>query len=238
MYLAVLVELQAISEALGQAAITALLGALSTKLNALFARIESQTQVTAGKTARRDEVVDDMIDATLEVAGLLRAHAHAQGLTVLAATADITLTSFRRMRMVERPTLGQRIHDAALPLAVALTPLGATADMLPDLLAKIMAARAIINEPRTTIVEKSVATVQVAQLCTEIDELLEHQVDGVMFPLRKTHSELYDRYSAARAVVGLPGRPDAAPAVEPSAPPGTATPTTVSVSPPALQAAA
>ena len=88
--------------------------------------------------------------------------------------------------------------------------------MLTNLQAKIAAARAIINEPRTTIVEKSVATQNVAQLCTEIDGLLEHQVDGVTFPLRKTHPELYNRYTAARAVARRPSRRDAEPAAAPS----------------------
>ena len=223
MYLAVQVALQAAADAVGIAGLTALLDVLKTKLDALFELTETQTQTTAGKTARRDEVVDDMAAATLEVAGLLRAHAHAHGLVELAATAAITPSSFVRMRMVERPVHGQRIHDAALPHAVALAPLGAAVDMLPDLQAKIDAARAIINEPRTTIVKKAVATRDVAALCAEIDALLEHQVDGVMFPLRRTQPALHARYVAARDLVGLPSRHAAEPAPDPSAPPDTAT---------------
>lgn len=200
MYLAVKRELQAIHNAVGIAGIAPLLDVFNAKLEEVYDLHQIQTDVTPPKTTTRNDALDAMVDLAIAVAGPLGAYAHQQGLHDVETVADVTPHSFREQRLVERPTLAQKIHDAALPLLVALTPLGLTEQMLTDLQAKIDAARAILNEPRTTIVSRREATEDLAELFVAIDLLLEKQIDRVLAPLRLTHADLHSRYFAARQV--------------------------------------
>ena len=198
MYLAVKVELQAIVNAVGIAGLSALLDVFKAKVGELFELYEVQTEVTPPKTATRNDALDDMVVAAIAVAGPLAAHAHQQGLHEAEAVADVDAKTFRRLRIVERPSRAQKIHDAALPLLVALTPLGVGERMLTNLQEQIDAAKALLNEPRTTIVGKKKATEDLAELFAAIDELLEKQIDRVMAPLEASHPDLHDRYFKAR----------------------------------------
>jgi len=49
---------------------------LSTKLSELRTLAGTQTQPTEGQTASRDQMLDRLIDTTLEIAGAVGAHAH------------------------------------------------------------------------------------------------------------------------------------------------------------------
>ena len=200
MYLATQRELQAISNAVGIAGLIPLLDVFDAKVEEVYSLHQIQTDLTPPKTTTRNQVLDAMVDIAVAVAGPLGAHAHQQGLHEAEAVADVTAHSFRELRLVERPTLAQKIHDAALPLLVALTPFGLTEQMLTELQAKIDAARGILNEPRTTIISRREATKDLAELFVAIDLLLEKQIDRVLAPLRLSHADLHGRYLAARQV--------------------------------------
>ena len=206
MYLATQVELQAIVQAGGQPGLAAALDVLSARLADGFRLHEIQTQTLPPRTAARDDVLDAMIALALAVAGPLAAHAHAHGLHEVEAVADVTPRSFRRPRLVERPTVAQRIHDAARPLLAVLQPFGITAPMLAALQAKIDAAKAILHEPRTIIIDKHKATTDLAALFRTIDALLERRIDRLLAPLALTHPGLHARYFSARK---MPRRPRA-----------------------------
>jgi hypothetical protein len=235
MYLAVKRELQAIVSSVGIAGLSALLDVLIAKIGEIDDLHAIQTKDIKAETATRNDALDDMIVVAVAVAGPLAAHAHQQGLHAVEAVADVDARFFQRQRIVERPTFAQKIHDAAVPLVVALTPLGVTEAMLGDLQEKIDAAKALLNEPRTTIIDRVEATKDLAKLFAAIDELLEKQIDRVMAPVELTHPDLYERYVDARKV----RRHDSSDTGEPEAPaaaaPGTVT---VAAPPPADKAAA
>ena len=204
MYAAVVTALQAFSDSLGIAGLPAKLQLLIAKIALIYDLAVIQTKGTRGRTAQRDELSQGMIDLALDVASAVGAHAVEQQLTELAKSVEVSAATFRRMRIVHRPILAQQIHDAALPIIEDLAPYKITAQTLADLQARIGLVKAALDDPRSLIRSKTAATAQLVEAFREADALLEGQIDRLMFPVRKTHPELYADYQLARQVWDAP----------------------------------
>jgi hypothetical protein len=200
MYAAVVTALQAAPESLGVAALPARRQRLEDIIARIYHLAQIQKQTTRGKTARRDELSESMIDLVLDVASAVAAYAAEHRLTELAKTVEVSGTTFRRMRLPHRPVLAQQIHDQAESLLAELAAYNVTAEMLADLQARIGLLKAWLDQPRSMIRAKSAATAQLATAFREAHALLEGQIDRLVFPLRKTHPEFYADYQQARAI--------------------------------------
>ena len=113
--------LKTTTETSGIAGLPAKLTTLTTKLAELRTLAGTQTQPTAGQTASRDQTLANLIDTALEIAGVLGAYAHEHTLRDLSALVDVQRSDFDAVRLIQRPLLAQRVHDAA---AGALPSLG------------------------------------------------------------------------------------------------------------------
>ena len=205
MYHAVLALLQATDETGGIPGVPAQLSTLAARLAELDTLAATQLRLTAGKTARRDELLADMIETALDVANAVATHADAQKLTELARAVAVTPSAFARLRLLHRPWLAQQVHAAAQGVLPELATYGVTAATLAALQAKIESAKAGLDQPRSTIVEKSAATAQMLAVFREIDAQLEGQIDRLVFPLRKTSPKFHARYQVARQIAARPG---------------------------------
>ena len=203
MYVAVLATLREASPAL--ATLPARLQLLESKVAQIYELAGLQQQKTEGRTARRDEVLRDMIDLTLDVAGAVLAHAGEHGLTELTQTlSGATPGRFKRLRIPQRPIVAQQILETAGPVVAELAPYGVTAATLADLQARIELAKTWLDQPRDLIRAKAAATAQLAEVFRAADALLENQIDRMLFPFRKTHPDIYASYQRSRQVITLP----------------------------------
>ena len=205
MYVATASTLQAAPESLGVAGLPAKLPLFLTKIARIYELVPLQTQTTRGRTARRDELAQGMIDLALDVAGAVAAHADEHKLTELARSVEVNAGTFKRLRIPHRPILAQQIHDTAQPVVAELAPNGVTVASLAELQAQIDLVKTWLDQPRSVIRAKSAATTQLAEVFREADALLERQIDRLVFPARKTHPEFYADYQRARQVLDLPG---------------------------------
>ena len=205
MYVAVGSTLQAAPESLGVAGLRAKLQLFLAQVAQIYRLAPLQAQTTRGRTARRDELSQGMIDLALDVASAVAAHADEHKLTELARSVEVSAGTFKRLRIPHRPILAQQILDAAQPVVADLAPGRVTADTLDELQAQIGLVKTWLDQPRSAIRAKSSATTQLAEAFREADALLERQIDRLVFPTRKTHPEFYADYQRARQVLDLPG---------------------------------
>lgn len=179
----------------------ALLSAKTGEINSLA---QTQMQPLQASTTKRDKLLEEMAEMTLDIAGFVKTVAREQNLPELAELVIIG-AGYRRMRRAHRVIIAQRVADAAQTVLSHLANYGVTADTLDGLRARIQVAGAGLTIPRSTTVEKKAATTKLAVLFAEVDILLREQIDPLVFPLRKTQVELYARYRAARSIVDRRG---------------------------------
>jgi len=228
-YRAVKALLQSTTETSAIAALPARLAAFVTQIEEIDALDRTQNQPLDGRIADRDQLLADMIESTLELAGYALSHARENRLHDLAARVDLAASDFARLRLTRRTGLAQQVHDAIGPVVAQLAGHGVTAATLAGLQTKIDAADTALSQPRVTVAEKRAATAQLAAAFADADQLLNTHIDALLFPLRKTSPEFYAAYQAARTIVDVPGstRPAAAPtpaaATAATAPPTPAT---------------
>lgn len=199
-YRATAAVVQAAVESQGVVALEPRLTLLAAKIGEINTLGHTQTEPTEGQTDQSESLLAAMVDAAVDVATILALLAEDQRLLELAATVNLSARDFHHARKFHRPILARRILDAAEAHVSQLLPYGVTAATLAQLQAQIEAAGAGLHQPRTTLTAKRAATLRMAVLFTETDALLNQQIDRLMFPLRRTHPELYAHYRAARQV--------------------------------------
>lgn len=177
---------------------------LSSKTGEINSLAQTQTQPLQASTTKRDKLLKEMTEMTLDIAGYIKTVAREQNLPELAELVVIG-AGYQRMRRAHRVIIAQRVADAAQTVLSHLGSYGVTADTLASLRAKIQIAGSGLTIPRSTTVVKKAATTKLAALFAEVDILLREQIDPLIFPLRKTEIEFYARYSAARSIVDRRG---------------------------------
>ena len=209
-YTAVQAVFEAHPDVANAAGLPAKLAVFSAKVGELDRLAQTQTQPTAGRTARRDELLNDMVDTALEIAGVVSTVAQEHKLTQMAEDVPVSRNAFLRVRRSHRPWLAERVLEAAQSVVPELGLYGVSEETLQALQAQINAARDGLKQPRAMILTKKAASAELAVLFAEIDTLLGRQIDRLVFPLRKTHREFYVAYRGARSVVDRPGSSRAA----------------------------
>lgn len=209
------------TETSGIAGFPVVLTAFLKELAVLRTLAGDQGQVTCGQTAVRDRMLEAFTDKTLEIAGIVGTYAHDAGRPELSALVDVTRGDFNTTRLVHRPLLAQRVHDAAAGVLPELAGLDLTAEKLAAFQQQIADMRANANLPRQKIGDRKAVTKQLAAGFRKVDGILGEQIDRLLLPLEKTNPAFYVRYQAARTVIGQTGSRSAQP--EPTQPATNAT---------------
>jgi len=167
---------------------------------------QRQAQRLEVSLVRRDNAVEDAIDAATELAGTVLSYAERKKLTELAVNVRLKVTDFTSARLDDRVRLVQRVHAVieALP-ATLLTEIKVTAAMLTELQKKIEDAGTALAAPRSTVVEKSAATELMAAAFSDLTAIRIRQVDPLIVPLEKKNPEFFTKYVAARKLIDRPG---------------------------------
>jgi len=217
-YHATLAALEAIPEVDSIPGLSGELDVFRTKMGEVLRLAQTQEEAVAGKRARRDQLLDEMAEAAVEIATVVAAYADKHRLTELAPRVRVRPGDFARARTVSRPVLARTVLDAAREVLPDLGPYGVTAERLDELERRIAAAVDGIHQPRTGMVERKAATARLLALLDEIDELLGSQVDRLLYAVRRKHPQAYAGYRAARAIVDRPATRKPSEPVLPPAP--------------------
>lgn len=200
---------------------------LSAKVAEINSLATTQTQPFRASAVARDQLLDQMADDAVEIAGLITTLARDTKMPTLAEAVEVGRSSFRRARRSHRRWFAQRVLDTAQSVLPQLAAYGVTAETLDAFKARIDAAAAGTHAARGAAVDKAAATRRLVELFAEVDELLDDKIDRLVFRLRKMLPDFNARYETAREIVDrrgsrrLPGEVPA-PAVPP---PGTVTTT-------------
>ncbi|HEY0946994.1 MAG TPA: hypothetical protein VGD81_17060 [Opitutaceae bacterium] len=178
---------------------------LKTRLAAIGTTAALQALPTTGRTMDRNQVFASAVAATQAVAGSVRSYARTNHLADLEAKVTLNGSSFRRTRFAHRVPLMRQVYEAAESVLAQLADFGVTAEVLAGLKMKIDAADVAKGEPRSMIVDRGVATEQLADSLRALADFLVHEVDPLVDSMRETHPAGWAAYHRARNVIDQPG---------------------------------
>ena len=165
----------------------------------------AQAQPLEATLARRDAANADAIEACVHAAAVVGGHAKRAGLPDLALQVRVTAAEFTRMRLAEQVRTCQMIHEVVQRVQPQLADVGFTAAELASLKAKVDAAVELLPSARLRVAEKRAATAELKRGLDAAVAILEHEIDPLLFPLRRTHPEFHKNYQAVREIVDTPG---------------------------------
>jgi hypothetical protein len=179
---------------------------LSAKVGEINSLAKTQTKPLLASMTERDLVLDEMADQAVEIAGLITTLARDIKAPQLAEAVEVGRSSFRRVRRGHRQWFAQRVLDTAVSVLPQLAAYGVTAETLDTFRARIAAAHDGVHATRNVAVDKIAATRRLTDLFQEVDELIDDQIDRMVFRLRKNHPEFDAHYEEARSIVNRRGR--------------------------------
>ncbi|MBI9065569.1 MAG: hypothetical protein JEZ14_26535 [Marinilabiliaceae bacterium] len=155
----------------------------------------------SGQLKQKEEA--EMIQATVQVAAAVYVYAIDQNLPDLQAKASVSPSQLQRMNAEKLKTTCLNIHALAAQLDGNLTDYGVTPEAIINLKKEIDDFAAVIASPRSAIVTRSQATTRVAELISELNQLLKTKADKLMLLFQHSHPAVYQTYKAARIIVDL-----------------------------------
>nr|WP_321450556.1 hypothetical protein [uncultured Carboxylicivirga sp.] len=158
---------------------------------------------TKGVSKLKIKEENEMIEATVQMAGCIFVYAQDNGIPDLKDKCAISSTQLIRMPDEEVKTACLNIYAEAARLGGALTNYGKTPENIAQLKKEIDDFTSLIASPRSAIVTRSQATRELARLITENNDLLRLKVDKLMELFKTTNAKLYNTYKAARVIVDL-----------------------------------
>ena len=203
MFRAIVALLQEIG-ASGIPAFQAIAGSLVAKLESLTTLSGVQNQPTEGGTVRRRTLFRDVTELAIMLASRALSFAAATGRPELAAQLRVKPYPFRKARSEVRVQIARQVHAAIVPVVAELAAYHVTPALLDELQTRIAAATEALANPRAAIVERTLATSQIAETFAEIGTILRDQVDPLFVSLQATDPVTYARYKALRKVIDRP----------------------------------
>jgi hypothetical protein len=158
---------------------------------------ESTTGVTISKSAKRDELIEDisfyagrMVRYAYDIKDLQLVQSFTFTDSFLVHTTDIDLAA-----------LGNKLLNTAVPIITKLVPYSITQTLMDEFRIKVNVFSATINEPRTTDTASINATIMLGNLFIETETILVRGLDLDIEVFRVSHPDFYNQYKAARNVV-------------------------------------
>jgi len=153
----------------------------------------------SGQLKQQEET--KMIQATVRVAAAIYVYALDNNKPDLQAKTNFTPSHLQRMGAEKLKTTCLNIHELATQQNGNLTDYGITTDDIALLKKEIDDYSAVIVTPRSAVVTRSQATARIAELVTELNQLLKNKADKLMLLFQQTDPKLYQTYKAARIIV-------------------------------------
>ena len=174
-------------------------------VDALDTAADTQQTPTTGMTVDKAQARDDLEEKTLALADQLAALAAKNSDNTLAAKVQMTKSSLDQMPDSDLEQSAERVSGLATDNMPALAAYGVAAG---DVLA-LDSARAtfagIKTAPRQATAERKAQTQSLSQLIKNVRSIFRNEIDKMMTPYKKTNTDFYNGYFAARVIINLPG---------------------------------
>ncbi|TAJ15488.1 hypothetical protein DMA11_00940 [Marinilabiliaceae bacterium JC017] len=163
----------------------------------------AQMSGTTGTSELKLKVENDMIKSTIKIANAIYAYAVDNNSPDLKSRVSVTASQLQRLNDQNKKASCMNIYEKANNLAGNLAEYGITPEMILILKSHIDNFVVSIASPRTAIVDRSMATAQLAKLVDDMNLLLREKIDKLMPLLEDTHPEAYQTYKSARIIIDL-----------------------------------
>ena len=174
---------------------------LTNLITGINTNLKVQMAPSGAAQAKRDALTD-LGDCAFEIAGGVLAFADVNLNANLAARVQFsrsTVTSGSANAVVARC---QDIVDAASENLKSLGGHGVTQAKLTTLKARLTAYDTLRTMPRQATAASATATSQLAKLLPQVGRLLDNRVDRLVWQVRASDPEFYEKYQVARSIVG------------------------------------
>ena len=196
-----------------------------TQLSSLITTLKEKStevdSVTVGKVAVKSVAADALIAALLPVCSALYVYSRKQNIPEIKGRVGITEARLHAIRDTELASFGDAVVELATANAAAIAPMGITADKIADLKTKADAYTAAIGAKESSVADRKGARGTLDDLFSQVDELLNEELDRYMELLRAADTEFYNTYFAARVIKDIGVRHKATPPAPPAPAPAT-----------------
>ncbi len=185
----------------------AVLADACTSFNALLSELSEVQMIQEGHATGSGELKQkeeaEMIQATVQVAAAVYVYAIDNNQPDLQRKASVSPSQLQHMSAEKLITTCLNIHALAAQLNGNLSDYGVLPEAITNLKKEIDDFAAVIASPRSAIVTRSQATARIAELVTELNQLLKDRVDKLMLLFQHNQPQVYQTYKAARIIVDL-----------------------------------
>lgn len=161
-----------------------------------------QAYTSTGTTKDKAEVATNLINAVIPVKNALRNVAIYANNHKLEDDVNYPDSTFTKVPDTELATIAGKIHQLAVPNAVALGKYKITAPMIAAVNTLRLSYVASIGKPRVDIILRKDATRQLKQLFRQTDTIL-HRMDKTILVFKPTNPTFVANYFDARIIVDL-----------------------------------
>jgi hypothetical protein len=187
----------------------------------------SQQTPTTGVTADKAQARSDLEEKTLELADQLSALAAKNVDNDLGAQVEMTKSSLDKMQDTDLEQTAERVANLANANIAALATYGVTAADVTALNALCTAFAGMKTAPREKAADRKAQTASLPQLIANVRSIFRNEIDKMMTPFKKSNSDFYNGYFAARVIVNRAATHSPpktrAPSASPVPPPATPT---------------
>jgi len=165
-----------------------------------------QTLETTGVTTHKNTKREAMIDKALYVENRLQSYAHVVKNPELLESIEYSVSDMKKARDNEVVGICKAILGRAKVHATEVAAYGATAEVIADLEAAIVAYTDILPKPKLAKSQSKTATENLTALFKANDELLASRMDLDIELFKASAPDFYNQYHAARVVQASKGR--------------------------------
>ncbi|MFA6596933.1 MAG: hypothetical protein WCS69_04355 [Ignavibacteriaceae bacterium] len=154
---------------------------------------------TKGKVVSRDDSQSELIKIALVCAGAIYGYAAAENDLELLTFADVSSSTFKKMRDAEIPLKVEKILDKGDELGAALIPFGLSEEKRTTGRASLDDYMEKFGSVNTGKGNKKSAAESSKKLLVKVDQKLK-VLDKLMLNFKEEKPDLYSRYSMARII--------------------------------------
>ncbi len=186
------------------AAFVAALTDFKANIAAITAAAQQEAAIITGITQDKLQAKQTLCALTVDIAAMIYAYAATVGNNTLKMEVDFPISVLTRLRDDALTPRCQNIHDTGEANLAALADYGVTTENLAALQTAIDNYSAIINKPRTAIVDRKMQGATIDGLFDASDAILKDRMDKLVIAFKAANPEFVQTYEAMRRVVKPP----------------------------------
>lgn len=185
----------------GLAAFVTAFGEFETVIDGIHDTREQQETTSVGETQDKQQLRETLVVQAIEVSKKVKAFADATNDHALYESVNYGEGALLRAADTVLRDQTQVIHDVADGILASLVDYNVDAAMLAALQTDIDNFNDAIPRPRSAIITRRTATLELPELFAEGDDILKRRMDNLVEDFRESDPDFYEDYKGARIIV-------------------------------------